>query len=164
MEDKEGAQQLYVCVSLCLCVCVWWRKRWRRMNRQHYRTVWQEVFLSVVSWFLECTIKGVRNTWLLAFVKAWGKAKVQRTEAWLSLAKPSQWVCYGWLWAQGQSPLLFKRGQVSSSTVLLLWKLQIHVLDAEWGPSKRNVRVWNRERFITDSYNDVGVSCPKNSK
>ena len=22
MEDKEGAQQLYVCVSLCVCVCV----------------------------------------------------------------------------------------------------------------------------------------------
>ena len=31
MEDKEGAQQLSVCVSLmcvCVCVCVWMGKRW----------------------------------------------------------------------------------------------------------------------------------------
>ena len=141
----------YVRMCKFVYVCVWWGKRLRWMNRQHDGAVSQEVFLSVVSWFLEWAVKGFRNVWLLALAQAWGKAEVQRRGAWLTFSQPSQWVCRGWLWALGQSLLLFKRGQVSPSTVWLLSKLQIHVLDAEWGPSKLNVRVWNRERFITDS-------------
>ena len=134
------------------------------MNRQHDEAVWQEVFLSIVSWFLEWAVKGVRQVWLLALAQSWGKAEVQRRGAWLTFSQPSQWVCRGWLWALGQSLLLFERGQVSPSTVWLLSKLQIHVLDVEWGPSKLNVSVWNRESFITDSYKDVGGPCPKNPK
>ena len=45
-----------------------------------------------------------------------------------------------------------------------LGQMHLCVLDAEWGPSKVNVRVWNRERFITVSYKDVGGSLPKNPK
>ena len=148
----------------CVCVCVRWGKRWGWINRQHDGAVWQEEFLSVVSWLLEWAAKGVRNVWLLGLAQAWGKAEVQRGEAWLKFSQPSQWVCYGWLWAFGQSLLLFKIGQVRPLTVWLLSKLQIHVLEVEWGPSKLNVRMWNRERFITDSHKDVGGSCPKNSK
>jgi len=153
-----------MCACVYVCVCVRWGKRWGWINRQHDGAVWQEEFLSVVSWLLEWAAKGVRNVWLLGLAQAWGKAEVQRGEAWLKFSQPSQWVCYGWLWAFGQSLLLFKIGQVRPSTVWLLSKLQIHVLEVEWGPSKLNVRMWNRERFITDSHKDVGGSFPKNSK
>ena len=171
MEDKDGSQHLCVCVCkfVCVCVCVRERererggKRWGCLNRLHDGAVWQEVFLFVVSWFLEGAVKGVRNFGLLVLAQEWGKADVQRREAWLKI-KHSRWVCYGWLWALGKSLLLFKRGQVSPLTVWLLSKLQIQVLDAEWGPSKLNVRVWNWERFITDSYKDVGSSFHNNPK
>ena len=91
MEDKEGAQQLSVCVSLmcvCVCVCVCEMGKdvgW--MNRHHDGAVWQEVFLSVVSWFLEWAVKGVRNVWLLALAQALGKAEVQRREAQLTFSQ-----------------------------------------------------------------------------
>ena len=75
MEDKEGAQHLCVCVWVCVCVCEMGKEvGW--MNRQHDGAVWQEVFLSV--WFLEWTVKGVRNVWLLALAEEWQKVEVQR--------------------------------------------------------------------------------------
>ena len=43
----------------------------------------------------------------------------------------------------------------------MLFKLQVHVPDAEGGPSKLNLKVWNRERLIKDSYKELGGSCPK---
>ena len=46
----------------------------------------------------------------------------------------------------------------------MLPKLQVHVPDAECGPSKLNAKVWNREMFITNSYKEMGGSCPKNPK
>ena len=36
--------------------------------------------------------------------------------------------------------------------------------EAQWGPSILKTRVWNTERFITDSYKEVGDLCPKNPK
>ena len=58
----------YVCVCKFVCVCVYvcvrWEKRWGWMNRQYDGSVWKEVFLSVVSWFLEWAVKGVRIVWL----------------------------------------------------------------------------------------------------
>ena len=75
----------YVCV--CKFVCVWWGKRWGWMNRQHDGVVWQEVFLSVVTWLLQRAVKGVRNVWLLALAQVWGKAEVQRREAWLKFSQ-----------------------------------------------------------------------------
>ena len=125
-----------MCVSVSVCEM---GKDVGRMNRQHDGAVLQEVFLSVVSWFLEGAVKGVRNVWLLALAQERGKADIQRREAWLKI-KLSRWVCYGWLWALGKSLLLFKRGQVSPLTVWLLSKLQTHVFDAEWGPSKLNLK------------------------
>ena len=77
----------YMCVCVCVCVCVRWGKSWGWMNRQHDGTVWQEVFLSEVSWFLQWAVKGVRNVWLLALAKACGKAEVQRREAWLKFSQ-----------------------------------------------------------------------------
>ena len=77
-----------VCVSLCMCVCVCvMEKNVGWMNRQHEGAFWQEAFLSVVSWFLEWAVKGVRNVWLLALVQAWGKAEVQRREARLKFSQ-----------------------------------------------------------------------------
>ena len=65
----------YVCVCVCVCVCEMGKEvGW--MNRQHDGAVWQEVFLSV--WFLEWTVKGVRNVWLLALAEEWQKVEVQR--------------------------------------------------------------------------------------
>ena len=77
----------YVCVCKFVCVCVWWGKRWGWMNRQHDGVVWQEVFLSVVTWLLQRAVKGVRNVWLLALAQVWGKAEVQRREAWLKFSQ-----------------------------------------------------------------------------
>ena len=50
----------------------------------------------------------------------------------------------------------------ASAPVLLLPNSQAYVPDAQWGPSIWNIRVWNREGFITDSYKEKGGSCPKN--
>ena len=91
MEDKEGAQQLSVCVSLmcvCVCVCVCVNGKevgWK--NRQHDGAVWLEVFISVVSWFLEWAVKGVRNVWLLVLAQACEKAEDDRREAWLKFSQ-----------------------------------------------------------------------------
>ena len=81
--------QLCVCVSVCVCVCVCvrWGKRWGWLNRQHDGAVWQEVFLSLVSLFLEWAVKGVRNVWLFVLAQGWGKAEVQRREAWLKFSQ-----------------------------------------------------------------------------
>ena len=46
----------------------------------------------------------------------------------------------------------------------MLLKFQVHVPDAERNTSKLNVRIWNRERFIKDSYMEMSGSCPKNPK
>ena len=82
--------QLCVCVS-CVCVCVfvfvWWGTRWVWLNRQHDGAVWQEVFLSLVGLFLEWAVKGVRNVWLFVLAQGWGKAEVQRREAWLKFSQ-----------------------------------------------------------------------------
>ena len=77
----------FVCVCVCVYVCVRWGKRWGWMNRQHDGAVWNEVFLSVLSWFLEWAVKGVRIVWLLALAQAWEKAEVQRREAWLKFSQ-----------------------------------------------------------------------------
>ena len=107
-KDKQGEQQLCVCVlvcvsvcvcvCVCMCVCVWdrWGKRWWQMNRQHDGAVWQEVFLSVVSWFLEWAVKGARKVWRLVLAQAWGKAEVQRREGWLKLSQ-AKWVGILWM-------------------------------------------------------------------
>ena len=81
----------YVCVCefvyVCLCVCERWGNKWGWMNRQHDGAVWQEVFLSVVSWFLEGAVKGVRNVWLLVLAEAWRKSEVQRRRVWLKFSQ-----------------------------------------------------------------------------
>ena len=46
----------------------------------------------------------------------------------------------------------------------MLPKSQIPVSYAQGGPSILNVNVWKRERFITDSHEEMGVSYPKNPK
>ena len=46
----------------------------------------------------------------------------------------------------------------------MLQKSQVCVPNTQWGPSILNIRVWNRERFITDSYKEMGGSCTKNFK
>ena len=79
---------VYMCVCVCVCVCVTvMGKDVRWINTQHDGAVWQEVFLSVVSWFLKGAVKGVRKVWLLALAPAWGKVEVQRREAWLKFSQ-----------------------------------------------------------------------------
>ena len=46
----------------------------------------------------------------------------------------------------------------------MLPKSQIPVSYAQGGPSILNVNVWKRERFITDSHEEMGGSYPKNPK
>ena len=46
----------------------------------------------------------------------------------------------------------------------MLQKSQVCVPNTQWGPSILNIRVWNRERSITDSYKEMGGSCTKNFK
>ena len=48
--------------------------------------------------------------------------------------------------------------------LIVLLKPQVNVPDAQWGPSILNIRVWNRESFITDLYTEMSGSCPKNFK
>ena len=47
--------------------------------------------------------------------------------------------------------------------MMVLPKSQVPIPNAQRGPSILN-RVSNRERFITDSYMEMGGSCPKNPK
>ena len=48
---------------------------------------------------------------------------------------------------------------------LLVLNLKSVCLIAQWGPSiPKHYRVWNRERFITDLYKEMGGSWPKNPK
>ena len=112
-KDKQGEQQLCMCVwvCVCVCVCVRWGKRWQWMNRQPDGAVRKEVFLSLVSWFLEWAVNGVRIVWILELAQAGGNLKFRGEKHGYHLAKPSQWVCYGWLWALGQLLILFKKAK-----------------------------------------------------
>ena len=47
--------------------------------------------------------------------------------------------------------------------MMVLPKSQVPMANAQRGPSILN-RVSNRERFITDSYMEMGGSCPENPK
>ena len=46
--------------------------------------------------------------------------------------------------------------------MVLLLKSQVCVPDIQWGPSVLNISIWNRKKFITASYKEMGN--PKNSK
>ena len=48
--------------------------------------------------------------------------------------------------------------------LIVLLKSQVNVPDTGWGPSILNIRVWNRESFITDLYTEMSGSWPKNFK
>ena len=77
---------VYVCMCVCVCVCVCDGER-GGMDEQ---TAWWSSLtgsVSVVSWLLEWAVKGVGNVWFLVLTQAWGKAEVQRREAWLKFSQ-----------------------------------------------------------------------------
>ena len=79
----------YVCVCKFVCVCV--------CDGERGGDGWTDSMMEQFErkCVLEGAVKGVKNVWLLALAQTWGKAEIQRREAWL---KFSQAYSVGTLW------------------------------------------------------------------